>query len=219
VRQLRQASYDNFLQPQLISQRFELKRKWRWKGREAHQVTIFAQQSKNGNDSTEENRTRITVRPTNFSLGRLKPTFLTMRSTNILTTAVAVFSSSHTLAPVLAKEKIKPVFDSYQPKEIKPELAQGGLQKLIDRGVFKLEQEPTMIKNGNIRQNRKSQTKRRQLGLEKSRTKNKGLPNEETRRTQYSNGYGGDYHPQNNYYAQDSYYPEEEYYPDEEYYS
>jgi hypothetical protein len=60
------------------------------------------------------------------------------RSTLLTTTAVAVWSTE-TIVPVTASVSPDFVDYLYEPKEIDPEHAEGGLQKLINGGVFSLE--------------------------------------------------------------------------------
>ena len=61
-----------------------------------------------------------------------------MRSCALLTTAAAAILAA---GPALAKkEKTLNMEDYlYKPKEVAPEVAQGGLQKLVDSGVLTLE--------------------------------------------------------------------------------
>ena len=62
-----------------------------------------------------------------------------MRSSTLLTTAAAAVLSTECITPVLGKAGSDFSDYVYEPKEIDPEIAQGGLQKLINSGVFTLE--------------------------------------------------------------------------------
>jgi hypothetical protein len=62
-----------------------------------------------------------------------------MRSSALLTTAAAAVLSAEYITPVFGKASPDFADYVYEPKEIDPEIAHGGLQKLINSGVFTLE--------------------------------------------------------------------------------
>jgi hypothetical protein len=71
-----------------------------------------------------------------------------MRSgTTLLTTVAAVVLSTETIRPALAVNNARPDFTGYynQPKEINPQIARGGLQKLLDDGVLTRERVPSSV--------------------------------------------------------------------------
>lgn len=70
----------------------------------------------------------------------------------------------------------------YQPKEVKPEVAVGGLQKLIDRGVLRLEKTPEGM-HGQLSWNSQG-NRRRNLQA-------KHAPGETTSETRNAGQYGG----------------------------
>jgi hypothetical protein len=84
-----------------------------------------------------------------------------MRPGSILTTAAAILS---TVSHSVSAKMVMPKFDYYEPTEISPEVAKGGLQKLINGGVLKLEKDP----NSGIQRRDKNQPKRRQMRKIKS---------------------------------------------------
>jgi hypothetical protein len=79
-----------------------------------------------------------------------------MRPGSILTTAAAVLS---TLSPSVSAAKEMPKISFYEPKEISPEVAEGGLRKLINSGVLKLERDPI----SGIPRRKENQPNRRQM--------------------------------------------------------
>ena len=85
-----------------------------------------------------------------------------MRPGSILTTAAAVLC---TITPSVSAKKVMENFDYYEPTEISPEVAKGGLQKLINGGVLKLEKDPN---SGIQRSQKNQQPKRRQMRKMKS---------------------------------------------------
>ena len=62
-----------------------------------------------------------------------------MRSHEILTASATLLSAQ---ALFVFGNEAENAIHYYQPKEIKPEVAAGGLQKLLDRGVLRLEKSP-----------------------------------------------------------------------------
>jgi hypothetical protein len=88
-----------------------------------------------------------------------------MRSHEILTTSATLLSSQ---ALLVFGNEVKNAIPYYQPKAIKPEVAAGGLQKLIDRGVLRLESTPQntreeMHKRATLKNNQNQGNKRRSL--------------------------------------------------------
>ncbi len=109
-----------------------------------------------------------------------------MRSYEILAASATLLSAQALL--VFGNEADKAIH-YYQPKEIKPDVAAGGLQKLIDRGVLRIEKSaknsPENIYGGDFLN---SQGNRRRVLQEKHA---KGETTVETRSTGHRGHHGG----------------------------